>query len=459
MYLPGLGSVEIKGEEIRRIMPGVAMLQTGDWVVPRFNGEPYLRKPPLVNWAIALSIKTLHTRNEWSARLPSVLAVLALALTIITVCGPWLGTNAALAAVIILLTSPGLIDKGRLAEIEAIYFSLFGMALSCWLGWTATGRSRWLVWPVTGLLLGLGLLAKGPAHLAFFYSIVAFAAWNGWRKKEPGETVKTGLISGAHLAGILIMLAVFALWWIPYSRDPLTTGASGVMARQIEQRMGGGNRLTVFANFWHSIENFLPWILGLPLFWRRAMLSRLETRDRSLVEAVRWPIVIGAFGLMFVPGMLPRYSLPLLVPYALFLALLLKAELKDAVLKWLLAAGCLAGAGMLIYGFLIAPRITGNARAFAAQVNAMMPPGDSIYIFDPSVQPVVFYIRGRLIFTDTVKELPQDVPWMLAPETALKLLRGRFRDTQVFAEFREDSGRRFSLLALHGRNAGVNRAK
>ena len=56
IYLPGLGSVEIKGEEIRRIMPGINMLQTGNWIVPVFNGNPYLRKPPLVNWAIALSV-------------------------------------------------------------------------------------------------------------------------------------------------------------------------------------------------------------------------------------------------------------------------------------------------------------------------------------------------------------------------------------------------------------------
>ena len=68
----------------------------------------------------------------------------------------------------------GLVEKGRLAEIEAIYIALFGMAFSCWLGWTATGRSRWLVWPVTGLLFGLGLLAKGPPALAYFYAIAGF---------------------------------------------------------------------------------------------------------------------------------------------------------------------------------------------------------------------------------------------------------------------------------------------
>ena len=63
IYLPALGAFEIKGEEIRRIMPGIHMLESGNWIVPEFNGHPYLRKPPLVNWAIALSVKAAGVRN------------------------------------------------------------------------------------------------------------------------------------------------------------------------------------------------------------------------------------------------------------------------------------------------------------------------------------------------------------------------------------------------------------
>ena len=461
IYLPGLGSVEIKGEEIRRIMPGVNMLQTGNWIVPQFNGEPYLRKPPLVNWAIALSIRTFGVRNEWTARLPSALAMLAMGLVMLAACGPWLGTNAALAAVLMALTSAGLVEKGRLVEIEAIYIALFGMAFACWLGWTATGRSRWLVWPVTGLLLGLGLLAKGPPHLGFFYAIVGFIAWRNWRKKGTQGAAEgthgtgaldSGLASWAHLCGLAIMVAVFALWCVPYMRQASTLGAGGVWARQIEQRVGGGNRSTILFNLLRSLVNFLPWGLGLPLFWRRATLSRLADRERLLIEAARWPIVLCAFALMLIPGMLPRYTLPLVIPYTLLLALLLKAEMQNDALRWPLAAACLTGAGMLAYGLVFAPRVAahGYARDFAARINAVMPAGSPIYIFDPSVQPEIFYIRGKLLFTDSVKELPNDVPWLLAPERALKLLRGRFHQIQILAQPREQSGRAFALLSLHG---------
>ena len=449
IYLPGLGSIEIKGEEIRRIMPAMTMLQTGDWIVPQFNGEPYLRKPPLVNWAIALSVKSLGVRNERSTRLPSVLAMLVMALVMVATSIPWLGTNAALAAVLMVLTSAGLVEKGRLAEIDAIYIALFGMAFSCWLGWTVARRSRWLVWPVTGFLLGLGLLAKGPPHLAYFYAIAGFIAWHGWRKKG---TMDTGIASWEHLCGVAIMLAVFALWWVPYMRDPATHGAGGVMARQLEQRLGGGNTATLLVNLRNSLVNFLPSILGLPLFWRVKTLSRLDAGERVVVEAARWPIVICAFALMLIPGMLPRYTLPLIIPYALLLALLMKAEMKAAVLKWPLAAAVLTGAGMLTYGVFFAPRVarSGYARDFAAQINALMPAGSPIYIFDPSVQPEIFYIHGNLLFQDSVKVLPNDVPWLLAPDTAVKLLRSRFLQLQILAQPREQSGRGFTLLSLHG---------
>lgn len=459
IYLPGLGSVEIKGEEIRRVMPAVTMLQSGNWIVPHFNGQPYLRKPPLVNWAIALSIKSFGLRNEWTARLPTALCMLAMALVMLAACRPWLGTNAALAAVLMVLTSAGIIEKGRLAEIDGIYIALFGMAISCWLGWTATGRSRWLVWSVTGLFLGLGLLAKGPPHLAFFYAIAGFIAWKRWRTKEAvtAPAPDPCLATWAHLFGIVIMVALFALWWIPYIRSPATIGAGGVMARQLEQRLGGGSSSTLLVNLRNSFVNFLPWVLGLPLFWRRQTLLRLDPRDRLLVEAARWPIVFCAFALMLIPGMLPRYTLPLVIPYALLLALLLKSEMRERVLRLPLAAAVLTSAGLLTYGVFFAPRLAahGYARDFAAQINAQMPAGAPIYIFDPSVQPEVFYIHGKLLFADSVKALPNDVPWLLAPESALKLLRGRFKQSPILAQPREQSGREFALMSLHGHVPGV----
>lgn len=458
IYLPGLASFEIKGEEIRRIMPGVAMLQSGHWIVPTFNGVPYLRKPPLVNWAIALSIRACRIRNEWSVRLPSVLAILLLSLGLFAAAIPWLGAEAAFSAALILLTTGGIVEKGRLAEIEALYIAATGLAFAVWLAFTATRRSPWLTWPLTGLFLGIGLLTKGPPNLAYFYAVaacIAFAAWRHRRAHAGSAAAAEPLLEPAffslpHLAGILIMLGLFSLWCIPYLRQTATLGAAGVWARQMQQRIGGGDSSTVFSNLLHSLLNLLPWALGIPLFWRRSALALLHPRDLLIVRAARWPIFACAFALMLIPGMLPRYTLPLAVPYALLLALLLKARCPRLIPRLPILAASIAACGMLSYGLFFASRVAaaGPARRFAAAINALLPAGSPVYIFDPSVQPEVFYIHGALLFTDTVKELPADVPWLLAPDSALPLLRLRFREVILLARLREPGGRQFTFLSL-----------
>ena len=71
-----------RGEEGRRVMPAVTLLEGGSWVVPNVGGRPFLRKPPLVQWCIAASLKVFG-HNTWAARLPSALSVLALAMVMI----------------------------------------------------------------------------------------------------------------------------------------------------------------------------------------------------------------------------------------------------------------------------------------------------------------------------------------------------------------------------------------
>src|SRR6266550_6151565 len=133
IYLPALGSLAIKGEEGRRILPAVRMLETGNYIIPQVGGSPYFRKPPLVNWLVAASFKVFGVRNEWTARLPSALAVLAVAIAFVTVARASLGSRGSIVAALIWMTNIGMIEKGRLIEIEALYVSLCGLAIIFWL--------------------------------------------------------------------------------------------------------------------------------------------------------------------------------------------------------------------------------------------------------------------------------------------------------------------------------------
>src|SRR5450755_1486144 len=54
------------------------MLTSGDWVTARLDGVVYLEKAPLIYWLIAGSFKVFGA-TDWAARVPIVLAAVALA--------------------------------------------------------------------------------------------------------------------------------------------------------------------------------------------------------------------------------------------------------------------------------------------------------------------------------------------------------------------------------------------
>ena len=328
IYLPALGSLEIKGEEGRRILPAVRMIETGDYIVPKVGSEPYLRKPPLINWLVAASFKIFGQRNEWTARLPSVLCVLAVALVFITVARRSLGTTGSTVAALIWLTNFGMIEKGRLIEIEALYVSLFAIAFVCWLSWWEEKRSPWLTWLVPWIFLGLGWLAKGPMHLLFFYAIVIAVLW---RARE----LRT-IWNVPHLIGVIVMVSIFAAWAIPFLK--MTDGAhvAQVWSRQFSGRLAGeGFNFGGWAlNIPRSLGYFLPWIVFVPLLIgaksgpeESKQNVRSAHRPQAYVPgALFWAILIPLLIVDLIPGSLPRYTMPLLAPFAWLLASILTAE-------------------------------------------------------------------------------------------------------------------------------------
>src|SRR5438034_3693528 len=52
-YVLRITDLSIRGEESRWATIAVEMIHTGDWIVPRQQGEPFLSRPPLGSWLIA----------------------------------------------------------------------------------------------------------------------------------------------------------------------------------------------------------------------------------------------------------------------------------------------------------------------------------------------------------------------------------------------------------------------
>ncbi len=70
----GIGSYGLyEPHESHFAMVGNEMIWRGDWVTPYLNGAPYLNKPPLLYWLIAIST-TFFGNSEFAARLPIAFA-------------------------------------------------------------------------------------------------------------------------------------------------------------------------------------------------------------------------------------------------------------------------------------------------------------------------------------------------------------------------------------------------
>lgn len=415
IYLPGLGSLEIKGEEGRRILPAITMIDTGNYLVPQVGSEPYYRKPPLVNWLVAASFNATGVRNEWTARLPSVLCVLAVALAFITVARSTLGANGSLIAALIWLANFGIIEKGRLIEIEALYVSLFALALIFWLSWWRQRRSAWLNWIVPSIFLGLGVLAKGPLHLLFFYSVVVAVLFS------EGELRK--LLSLAHLAGLFVMLGIFAAWAVPYWQVMRDADLAQTWSVQLTGRLTGDDfKLESWLmNIPRGLAYFLPWTLLLPLV---AKVKWETASEHNLARALCWGAAVPFLIVNLLPGALPRYSMPALVPACWLMAMTLAAEEVRVRGKCLgpqfrrrLVIGTALVAGLLlsIYAAAVIPALQKRAKVkpIAAQIDGLVPDSESLYALDPDFQPFLFYVRSRLVYANRLDEIPASARYLL----------------------------------------------
>jgi 4-amino-4-deoxy-L-arabinose transferase-like glycosyltransferase len=456
LYLPGLGSLAIKGEEGRRILPGITMIETGNYLVPQVGGETYFRKPPLINWLVAGSFKIFGMQNEWTARVPSIICVLLVAISFVTVARASLGPRGSTIAALMWLINAGIIEKGRLIEIEALYVSLCALAIVFWLSFWLQKKSPWLIWTIPFVFLGLGWLTKGPVHLLFFYGVVVAVAWKerNWR----------ALLHPAHLVGIMLMLGIFAAWAIPFMQATNQATATTKWSQQFTGRLLGTDfqfGRWIF-NMPHGVLYLLPWVIFLPLARFKNFAAE---KDRQLAKALAWGAIVPFVIVLLVPGSIPRYAMPAIIPAIWLLAMTFCQE----NLRWpswlsgksvsfkarqnaVIALVVLACVAMWTYALAVIPKMDRRQRIkrLAAQVESNIPQGETVYALDPNYQPIFFYMRSKLVYADDINELPSDAKYLLVrPEREQEVLESNhWAPRQPRRLMRSTDYRKESILLL-----------
>jgi 4-amino-4-deoxy-L-arabinose transferase-like glycosyltransferase len=319
LYLPFLGAKEFKGEEGRRVLIALEMLEKGDFWVPSILGRPYLMKPPLFNWVLALAFKVSGSFSEFTARLVSSISAILTALFLSLIWmevlrkedpPPFSGKEPSwwivLLPGLIYLTIPQVIDKALLAEIEAFYALLVTLSLYLWFYLFEVKGRRDLGFFVAGCFSGLAVLTKTFQALLFFYLPVILYL----RKRHSLKL----LFTRGHLLFFGGLLLVFGAWSVPVS---LKVGFKPFLQAWLAEYLGNlrtkgtlGEHLSVYTM--DALLYFSPWLLFLWLWVKRENLELLRSYPLlfRLGEFSAFLFVGAYFFHFFIPASRLRYIFP-----------------------------------------------------------------------------------------------------------------------------------------------------
>ena len=126
VILPFLGETIFysKGEP-REAIVAFSMLESGNWILPVNYGTDIAYKPPFLYWAIAAISSLFGGVSEYSSRLPSAIAFLAMQLVFFSFIAKRKGVKTAFLTSILLLSS---FEVHRAAKIIWLILNI-----RCWL--------------------------------------------------------------------------------------------------------------------------------------------------------------------------------------------------------------------------------------------------------------------------------------------------------------------------------------
>ncbi len=340
-------SLSGKDEYLLGLRVPLEMMQRNTWWVPYVDGEPRLKKPPLIYWLGRASFERFGPSLAAGRGITVTFALLLLGGTV------WLGKRlgggmqTGLLAAAILLGCAGLASESRRLMLDVPVAALSTAAFCCylrWIGAMARGTpERVLPRPSSGPLLSLlfsaaflsaALMTKGPIAV-----IVFGAGWLALLINKPA--LRKLMLSRLFSHGLLITMAIaLPLIWFLYVRNHFAAQLASAAHDELEARQAMGISadaligLTTLALPWSFIAFHALWtrrrepetrFLGLWLLLTLLPFFFIRSFERYLIGSLVPLALITAIGLQggTTPGWTRRLGSLLPALLALALSLLL----------------------------------------------------------------------------------------------------------------------------------------
>ncbi len=355
------------GEETRWATAAREMLTTGDWAVPRQQGQVFPERPPMTIWLMAIGGWLRGDVDPVAIRLPSAIAVALTALLIYGYTRAFALGSTALIAALVYTTSGQVLQIGRRGESEAVFALFVGASL---LLWHLSYSRRWpplAVWSIGFAFAALAALVKGPQAPVYFGAITAAYLFMNRDLRY--------LVRWQTVAGALVFVAIIAAWQIPFYR-----ATDWPSVRAIWTGLAG-DRIRLSGLLTHAISYPLE-TCGCILPWSPILIALLfsgvrdRLREKSQVTRFLVTAIVVAYPTVWMAAAARgRYFMPLYPVLAVFIALVIETCSQAPF-----ASGA-HGAGrrfMLSWAVLI-----GGCAAFIA-VDSALPDNWSFRLYQPT---------------------------------------------------------------------------
>ena len=295
----------------------VEMIESGNYLVPTFNGQLWPDKPILTYWLMSLAIRVLGP-TEFACRFFGCIGSAVTCLLTFYIGKQLFGTKGGLWAMVILASNLMVLVVGTAATSDAITLPFIVAAMAIFVKALESGTRTYHI-ILMGMALGFGMLAKGPIGVLPIPAM-ATVLWLS-RKTRPGLVRPLWQLGIALTIGFLIFLA----WAIPVNN---ATGGQflrvfigrHVLTRAIKPMEHHGGNFLLYLPYYLPviIVGFFPWTLHLLGAFSATLGRRLGGQYcRSLL--VGW--IASIFTIMTLAvTKLPHYILFILPALALAVA-------------------------------------------------------------------------------------------------------------------------------------------
>ncbi len=337
LVFPAIGLRGFYFEERQVVAIARGVLEDRQWLIPHLYGLRFVERPVLMSWLIA-GLGTVGGINQYVARLPAVLSLLAGGVLVFSLVRRYASDIAAVFAVTSFFASPIVLIKVIVAEPDVLLSVLLFAAFLVWWNGHAAGGGSVLRWVAVGSILALACLTKGPQPLAFFglgvgVFLLLRRCWFDF--------------AGLALAGAMAGVVTAAWYWVVYQPGDIAVWASHSRLSGPLSVQGAIVDRTIFiGNF--LFEMLPPLILAIP-FGLVMLRGAAESDDLDLA------LLLYAFCcslvLLFWPDARVRHAMPSVL--ALAGAAGLAFDRFRLVRPRLANIACLIAAGLIAYQIVL----------------------------------------------------------------------------------------------------------